>query len=235
VNLPVRDVVNLSGREAAARSRQPSAGPRRTPALKVLVFTACLFPVAYIAWRGVTDRLGADPIRKVQIETGLWALRFLAATLTITPLRKATGWNALGKYRRTLGLFTFFYASLHLVWWIGVDWFFDFPAMWEEIVKHKYIFVGMATFLLMIPLAVTSTKGWIRRLGGARWNKLHRLVYLCAIGGTVHYLWAVKKDTFFPVVYFAVFGLLLGYRVYSWWGARRRRQRMAAVPHAATR
>jgi methionine sulfoxide reductase heme-binding subunit len=201
---------------------------------KPLVFAACLLPVAHLVWRGLTDRLGADPIREIQIETGLWTLRFLAVTLTVTPLRRATGWNALAKYRRILGLFTFFYASLHLVWWIGVDWFFDFPAMWEEIVKHKYIFVGMATFLLMVPLAVTSTKGWIRRLGGARWNRLHRLVYLCAIGGTVHYLWAVKKDTFFPLVYFAVFALLLGYRAYSWWGDRRR-QEVAAVPRAATR
>jgi sulfoxide reductase heme-binding subunit YedZ len=184
-------------------------------------------------WRGLTDRLGADPIREIQIETGLWALRFLAVTLTITPLRRATGWNGLAKYRRTLGLFTFSYASLHLAWWIGVDWFFDFPAMWEEIVKHKYIFVGMATFLLMIPLAVTSTKGWIRRLGGARWNRLHRLVYLCAIGGTVHYLWAVKKDTFFPLVYFAVFALLLGYRAYLWWDGRRRQ--IAVLPRPAMR
>jgi sulfoxide reductase heme-binding subunit YedZ len=122
---------------------------------------------------------------------------------------------------------------VHLAWWVGVDWFFDFGAMWEEIVKHKYILVGMATFLLMVPLAVTSTKGWIRRLGGARWNRLHRLVYLCAIGGTVHYLWAVKKDTFFPLVYFGTFALLLGYRGYVWWGGRRRA--LAAVPRVAAR
>jgi sulfoxide reductase heme-binding subunit YedZ len=196
--------------------------PRRTTLLKPGLFLVCLFPLAYLAWRGVTDRLGADPIREMQIETGLWALRFLAATLTISPLRRLTGWNVLVKYRRMLGLFTFFYASVHLAWWVGVDWFFDFPAMWEEIVKHKYILVGMATFLLMTPLAVTSTKGWVRRLGGARWAKLHRLVYLCAIGGTVHYLWAVKKDTFYPLVYFTVFALLLGYRAYAWWGGRRR-------------
>jgi len=196
--------------------------PRRLSSAKALVFSACLIPVAYLGWRGATDRLGADPIREIQIETGLWALRFLALTLTITPLRRVSGWNGLAKYRRMLGLFTFFYASVHLAWWVGIDWFFDFPAMWEEIVKHKYILVGMATFLLMTPLAVTSTKGWIRRLGGARWNRLHRLVYVCAIGGTVHYLWAVKKDTFFPLVYFAIFAILLGYRGYLWWGGRRR-------------
>jgi sulfoxide reductase heme-binding subunit YedZ len=196
--------------------------PRRTTSTKALVFAICLLPVAHLAWRGLTDRLGADPIREMQIETGLWALRFLAATLAVTPVRRLTGWNALAKYRRTLGLFTFFYASVHVSWWIGIDWFFDFPAMWEEIVKHKYILVGMATFLLMVPLAVTSTKGWVRRLSGGRWARLHRLVYLCAIGGTVHYLWAVKKDTFYPLVYFALFAVLLGYRAYARWGGRRR-------------
>jgi sulfoxide reductase heme-binding subunit YedZ len=196
---------------------------------KPLVLLACLLPVGHLTWRGLTDRLGADPIREVQIETGLWALRFLAITLAVTPIRRLSGWNALAKYRRILGLVTFFYASLHLAWWIGVDWFFDFPAMWEEIVKHKYILVGMATFLLMLPLAVTSTKGWVRRLSGGRWARLHRLVYLCAIGGTVHYLWAVKKDTFYPLVYFTLFALLLGYRAYVWWGGRRR---IAATPPA---
>jgi sulfoxide reductase heme-binding subunit YedZ len=195
---------------------------RRTSLIKAALFPVCLIPLTHVAWRGLTDRLGADPIREVQVETGLWTLRFLAATLAITPLRRLSGWNGLVKYRRMLGLFTFFYASVHLAWWVGVDWFFDFPAMWEEIVKHKYILVGMATFLLMTPLAITSTKGWVRRLGGARWARLHRLVYLCAIGGTVHYLWAVKKDTFYPLVYFTVFAVLLGYRVFVWWAGRRR-------------
>ena len=198
---------------------------------KPLVFTACLLPLGYLVWRGVSGRLGADPIREIQIETGLWTLRFLAATLTITPLRRLTGWNALAKYRRTLGLFTFFYATVHLSMWSFVDWFFAWGDMWQEIVKHKYILVGMATFLLMVPLAVTSTKASIRRLGGRRWNRLHRLVYLCAITGTVHYLWAVKKDTFFPLVYLATFALLLGYRVIS---ARRRSLRVAHPRSAAS-
>jgi methionine sulfoxide reductase heme-binding subunit len=205
--------------------------PRRT--IKPVVFVACLFPAAYVTWKGLTDRLGADPIRELEIETGLWTLRFLAATLSLTPLRKQFGWNVLAKYRRMLGLFTFFYASVHLSMWIGVDWFFDVDAMWEEIVKHKYILVGMTTFLLMTPLAITSTKGWIRRLGGARWNKLHRLIYACAVTGTIHYLWAVKKDTFFPLVYFALFAFLLGYRAYAWWGSRRRH--LAGVPRAVVR
>lgn len=161
--------------------------------------------------QGLTD-LGADPIRALEIRTGLWTLRFLAITLAVTPVREIFGLGALAKYRRMFGLFTFFYACLHVSTWIGVDWFFDVDAMIEEVVKHKYILVGMATFLTLLPLAITSTNGWVRRLGGKRWARLHRLVYLAAIGGTVHYLWAVKKDTFFPLLYLATFLVLLGYR-----------------------
>ena len=176
------------------------------------LFVGCLLPLAYIGWKFSTDRLGANPIRELEIETGLWTLRLLAVTLAITPFRRALGWNWLVKYRRMLGLFTFTYACIHLSMWVGVDWFFAWSDMWGEIVKHKYILVGMTTFVLMLPLALTSTKGWVRRLGGARWARLHQLVYACAITGTVHYLWAVKKDTLFPLVYLSVFVLLLGYR-----------------------
>lgn len=189
--------------------------------LKPFVFAICLIPAALLLWNvyqvvrgteGLTD-LGADPIRELEIRTGLWTLRFLAITLSVTPIRQIFDLGALAKYRRMFGLFTFFYACLHVSTWIAVDWFFDVDAMIEEVVKHKYILVGMATFLTLIPLAITSTKGWVRRLGGKRWAKLHRLVYVAAIGGTVHYLWAVKKDTFFPLAYLATFLLLLGYRV----------------------
>jgi sulfoxide reductase heme-binding subunit YedZ len=168
-------------------------------------------PLAYVGWKFATDRLGANPIRELEIETGLWTLRFLAVTLSITPLRKAFGWNSLVKYRRMLGVFTFAYACVHLSMWVGVDWFFAWSDMWGEIVKHKYILIGMTTWLVMLPLAITSTKGWVRRLG-KRWTTLHRLVYVAAITGTIHYLWAVKKDTFFPLVYLGAFGMLLGYR-----------------------
>ena len=119
---------------------------------------------------------------------------------------------ALARYRRMFGLFTFFYACLHVSTWVGVDWFFDVGAMADEVLKHRYIFVGMATFLLLLPLALTSTNGWVRRLGGKRWARLHRLVYVAAVTGTVHYLWAVKKDTLFPLAYLATFVVLLGYR-----------------------
>ena len=176
------------------------------------VFVVALAPLAWIAWRFAHDRLGANPIREAEIQTGLWTLRLLAVTLSVTPLRRLTGWNDVIKYRRMLGLFTFFYACIHLSLWVGVDWFFDWGAMGGEIVKHKYILVGMTTFLLLVPLALTSTRGSIRRLG-RNWGRLHRLIYVAAVTGTIHYLWAVKKDTLYPLAYLAVFVLLLGYRL----------------------
>jgi sulfoxide reductase heme-binding subunit YedZ len=218
----------------AQRSESPASGVWRLPAAgKVGVFFVALIPLAWIAWAFFHDELGANPIRELEIQTGLWTLRFLAITLAITPARKVFGWNWLVKYRRMLGLFTFFYATVHLSMWSFVDWFFAWGDMWHEIVKHKYILIGMLTWLIMVPLAITSTKGWVRRLG-KRWTKLHRLVYAAAITGTIHYLWAVKKDTFFPVVYLATFAMLLAFRVIF---ARRRssaaRQSQSAEARAA--
>ena len=180
---------------------------------KPAAFLLCTVPLAWLAWRFTTGRLGANPIRELEVQTGLWTLRFLAITLSVTPARKLTGWGILAKYRRMLGVFTFFYASVHLSMWVGLDWFFDWREMWHEIVKHKYILIGMLTFLILLPLAITSTNGWVRRLGGKRWARLHALVYVAAITGTTHYLWAVKKDTFFPLVYLVVFASLLGFRL----------------------
>jgi sulfoxide reductase heme-binding subunit YedZ len=209
------------------------------PAVRAVVFALCLVPAAHVtldwlaelgvltSWR---SSLGADQIRDTEIRTGLWTLRFLAISLAVTPARELLGVSALAKYRRTFGLFCFFYACVHLATWSWADTNFDLPFMWKEIVKHRYILVGMLTFLLLLPLAITSTKGWIRRLGGRRWNRLHRLVYAAAVTGTVHYLWAVKKDTLFPVIYFVVFAVLLSYRVVrartSW--ERKTRERRAA-------
>src|SRR3954454_21299703 len=181
---------------------------------KIAIFLAALAPLGWIAWEFFHDRLGANPIRELEIQTGLWTLRFLAITLSITPFRRVSGWNGVAKYRRMLGLFTFFYACVHLSMWAGVDWFFAWGDMWQEIVKHKYILIGMLTWLILLPLAITSTRGWVKRLG-KRWVRLHRLVYVAAVTGTIHYLWAVKKDTFFPLVYLAVFALLLAFRVIS--------------------
>jgi methionine sulfoxide reductase heme-binding subunit len=226
----------VSEAHGSSPRRKPQLVSARSAAiLKPVVFLACLLPAAHLVWNtyqiitGATELtgLGANPITEIEIQTGLWTMRFLAITLAVTPVREVTGIGVLGKYRRMFGLFTFFYACLHVSTWVGVDWFFDWRAMAEEVVKRKFIFVGMATFLMLVPLALTSTKGWIRRLGGRRWNRLHRLVYLAAITATVHYLWAVKKDTFFPLVYFALFSLLLGYRAFFMFRDRRARARAA--------
>jgi sulfoxide reductase heme-binding subunit YedZ len=210
--------------DSPAAGRRKFAAPATAVllAVKPLVFVICLVPAGQIVWSvyqivtgatgGALTALGANPITEIEIQTGLWTMRFLAITLAVTPIRELTSVGALAKYRRMFGLFTFFYACLHVSTWVGVDWFFDWSAMAGELVKRKFIFVGMATFLLLVPLALTSTKGWVRRLGGKRWARLHRLVYVAAITATVHYLWAVKKDTFFPLVYFALFAVLLGYR-----------------------
>ncbi|MDE3129418.1 MAG: sulfoxide reductase heme-binding subunit YedZ [Gemmatimonadota bacterium] len=186
------------------------------------MFAACLVPAADLAWRAFTpDGLGVNPIEEAEIFTGLWTLRFLAITLAVTPARELLRLGFLARYRRMLGLFTFFYACVHLAMWAGVDWFFAWGLMAGEIGKHRYILVGMASFVLLVPLALTSTNGAVRRLGGRRWARLHRLIYLIAIGGTVHYLWAVKKDTLFPLVYLSVFVGLLAYRVATRWTLRR--------------
>jgi sulfoxide reductase heme-binding subunit YedZ len=201
---------------------------------KPLVFAVCLIPFARIGWgifcaiTGCTpppylaQHLGVNPIRDAEIQTGLWTLRFLAIALAVTPARRITHWNVLGKYRRMLGLFTFFYACVHLSLWF-VDWWFDWPAMWDEIVKHKFILIGMLTFLILLPLALTSTKASIKRLGKT-WTKIHRLVYLAAITGTIHYLWGLSSKEgstpTFPLLYAATFAVLLGYRVYDNWRKR---------------
>lgn len=213
--------------------RDPGSGPgwgERAPryarrALKPLLFLLCLVPLLLLARDALTGGLGANPIEEVELRTGRWALRFLAITLSITPLRRISGWNVLIKFRRMLGLFVFFYATVHLSAYIGLDMFFDFDDIVEDVIEHPYVTVGMATWLLLVPLAVTSTRGWVRRLGGKRWARLHRLIYVAAITGTVHYLWAVKKDTFLPLVYLTIFVVLLGWRVGAWLLKRRRAAR----------
>jgi sulfoxide reductase heme-binding subunit YedZ len=186
-----------------------------------------VLPILWIAYAAYADRLGADPIREIVIRTGLWTLRFLALSLAVTPLRRLTGWSEIARQRRTLGLITFFYATVHLSSYIGLDQAFDWGDITHDVLKHRYTFVGMATYLTLLPLALTSTKNSIRRLGGRRWNVLHRLVYLAAIMGTIHYLWAVKKDTSRPLLYLLLFAALLGVRLAWWWNRRRAR---ALVP-----
>ena len=177
-------------------------------------FFVALVPLACIAWKFFNDKLGANPIRELEIQTGLWTLRFLAITLSVTPARRLFGWNWLVEVSTDAWPIHVLLCQRAPVMWSAVDWFFAWGDMWQEIVKHRYILIGMLTWLILLPLAITSTKGWVRRLG-KRWARLHRLIYVAAITGTIHYLWAVKKDTFFPLVYLAVFALLLGFRVIS--------------------
>jgi methionine sulfoxide reductase heme-binding subunit len=198
--------------------------------IKPVVFLICLLPAAWITWAFFNGQLGANPIREAEIQTGLWTLRFLAIALAVTPVRRVMHWNVLAKYRRMLGLFTFFYACVHLSLWF-VDWWFDWPAMWDEIVKHKFILMGMLTFLILVPLAITSTNGWIKRLGKT-WTKIHRLVYVAAITGTIHYLWGLSSKEgstpTFPIIYLAIFAVLLGYRLYDNLRKRRQQRTVAA-------
>jgi len=180
--------------------------------LKPLVFILSLGPAGYLVYLGLTNNLGVNPAETLQLETGTWALRFLLATLALTPLRRITGWNRVIQYRRMLGLFAFFYAFTHFLTYLVLDQYFAFGAMLADVAKRPFITMGFIAFVLLIPLAVTSTKGWIRRLG-RRWQSLHRLVYVSAIAASIHYLWKVKL-VFGPPVYYAVaVALLLGFRV----------------------
>jgi sulfoxide reductase heme-binding subunit YedZ len=180
--------------------------------LKPTAFLACLFPLGQLAYNGWTDDLTANPIEYITHFTGSWALILLLASLAVTPLRKITGWNELIKLRRMLGLFAFFYALLHFSTYLVLDHFFDFSRIAKDILKRPYVTVGFTAFMLMVPLAITSTAGMIRRLG-KRWQRLHRLVYLVAIGGVIHFYWLVKADIRRPVQYGIVLALLLGYRL----------------------
>jgi len=186
--------------------------------LKPFLFVLCLVPLARLGVLAFTGGLGANPIEFVIRSLGTWTLVLLMATLSVTPLRRFTGWNALIRVRRMLGLFAFFYACLHFLAFFGLDQFFDVRAVIADIAKRPYITVGFACLLILIPLAVTSTNAMQRRLGGKRWQKLHRLVYLIAVGGVVHYWWLVKKDITQPLIYALLLAVLLGLRL--WWRMR---------------
>lgn len=176
--------------------------------LQPLLFIAALTPALWLLAAALGDNLGANPIEAITRHLGDWALRFLLLTLALSPLRRLTGWHRLPGYRRMFGLYAFFYATLHLSSYIVLDQFFYWPEIWSDIVRRPYISVGLLSFLLLIPLAVTSTGGWMRRLG-RRWKLLHRLVYFSAIGGVLHYYMLVKADTSAPLVYAAILAVLL--------------------------
>jgi len=188
--------------------------------LKPVVFLACLLPLANLVWKGFHSDLGANPIEKITHTTGDWTLTFLLITLSITPLRKLTRQYWLIGWRRMLGLFAFFYGTLHLMTWVWLDKFFDVHEMLADVAKRRFITAGMTGFALMIPLALTSTKWSIRKLGGKRWQALHRLIYFSAAAGVIHYIWLVKADLRKPLEYAAVLGVLLAYRAAVWMIAR---------------
>jgi sulfoxide reductase heme-binding subunit YedZ len=200
--------------------RKSQAVMTKIGTLKIVVFPACLVPLGLLAWKGLHDGLGANPIEVITHSTGHWTLIFLLVTLGITPLRRLTGQLWLIHFRRMLGLFSFFYGCLHFTTYIWLDKFFDVHDMLKDIAKRPFITVGFAAFVLMIPLALTSTRKMIQRLGGRRWAMLHRLIYLSGIAAVVHYWWAVKKDVRLPQLAAGILALLLAYRVIAWLASR---------------
>ena len=187
--------------------------------LKPLVFILCSIPAGQLAYQAYTGDLGVNPIETITRFTGSWALIFLLGSLAVTPLRRITGWNDLVKLRRMIGLFAFFYASLHFATFIGLDHFFDFRAIGNDIVKRPYVTAGFIAFVILVPLALTSNAAMIRRLG-KRWQQLHRWVYVAAIAAVIHFYWLVKADISRPAQYGAVLALLLGYRLFVKWRRR---------------
>jgi sulfoxide reductase heme-binding subunit YedZ len=182
---------------------------------KVLLFINSLVPLVLLGWDWYHKKLGANPLEFVTRTTGMLTLIFLLLSLAVTPVRKISGWNFLGKFRRMIGLYAFFYGFLHLITYVWFDRFFSIKSIAGDIIQRPFIAIGMASFFLMVPLAITSTNAMVKRLGGKRWSKLHKLVYLTAIGGVVHYYMLVKSDTRQPLTFAFVLALLLGYRIYA--------------------
>lgn len=193
--------------EKTARTKGPAT------LLKPAVFAACLVPLGWLVWLGASGGLGANPIEAVVRYLGDWSLRMLLAALAVTPLRRLTGWSPLARIRRMLGLFAFFYVTLHVLAYAGIDQFFDWPAIWADIVKRRYILVGALTFTILSALAATSTDGMARRLGPRRWRALHRLVYAAAPLAALHYFMMVKSNAQAPLIYGGAAAVLLAARL----------------------
>jgi sulfoxide reductase heme-binding subunit YedZ len=196
----------------------------------VFVFLLCLVPLGLLLWQGLRNDLSANPVNYVEHATGDWTMRFLILTLAITPLRKILRLPQLIRFRRMLGLFGFFYVCLHFSTWVAVDNYFDWRHMLKDVAKRPFITVGFTGFVLLIPLALTSTAGWIRRLGGKRWQMLHRAIYATAILGVIHYYWLVKSDVRKPLQYAAIVGILLAWRIGSWIYGRRSKSGAPSLP-----
>jgi sulfoxide reductase heme-binding subunit YedZ len=201
--------------------------------LKIFIFLAAFVPLERLVWKFFHDGLGANPVEVITHSTGDWTLILVLTTLSITPLRKLTKQYWLIGVRRMIGLFAFFYGCLHFTTYIWLDKFFNVHEMFKDVYKRPFITAGFTAFVLMIPLALTSTKGWIRRLGGKNWQRLHRLIYVTAIAGVVHYIWLVKADLRKPLQYAFVLAVLLSYRMVVWLGGARRKAASGAV-HSPT-
>jgi sulfoxide reductase heme-binding subunit YedZ len=220
---------NTAGRRAERhRSNARHIKPPRW--LPWLVIAAGCVPAAWLAWGFASDllyntrHLGANPIERMEHFTGDWNLRFLALTLSVTPAMKLTGWGWLIRYRRIFGLFAFAYICLHLTIYFVLDVGLSWPMLVEDVTERIYITLGMLGFLLLVPLAITSTKGWIKRLGNRRWNALHRLVYVSAVLGTIHYWMAVKRDITDPLIFASIFLVLFAWRIRGAVDVRRKRR-----------
>src|SRR5574338_1197301 len=213
-------ITEMSASTPRPRAAMPPIGP-----IKAALFLVCLLPLAHLLQAGFADNLGANPIEAITHATGDWTLRFLLITLAVTPLRRLTGLHWLVRLRRMLGLFAFFYACLHFTTYIWLDQFFDLHAIAKDVLKRPFITVGFTAFVLLIPLAATSNNFSIRRLGGRKWQSLHRSVYAIAIFGVLHYWWLVKKDISEPLLYASILAVLLGIR--AWWRELERRKQLA--------
>lgn len=201
-SLAARSVASLAALEAPTVQR-----------VKIALFALCLYPLASLVWLGFVGGLSADPVEFIRRSTGTWTLDFLIITLSVTPLRRATGWHWLVRLRRMFGLYAFFYAAIHVVTYLWLDQLFDLAAIWRDVVKRPLIAAGFLSFVLMVPLAITSTDRMARWLGGKRWQQLHRAVYLVAIAGVIHFWWLVKLDYTRPLIYSVIVGALLVSRI----------------------
>lgn len=199
--------------------------------IKPSVFILAFVPLVLLILNALQNNLGANPIESINRSLGDWALRFLLITLTITPMRRLLNLPWLIRLRRMLGLFAFFYVCLHLLSYVVLDQFFDWGEIVKDIIKRPFITVGFFSFLLLIPLAVTSTQKWMKRLGGARWQQLHKLVYVIAIGAVVHYFWLVKADISEPLIYAGILAVLLSYRAWHFYQGRRNKRSAASRNH----
>jgi methionine sulfoxide reductase heme-binding subunit len=203
--------------------------------LKPALFLACLGPLSWLLYGAfLGGDLGVNPVETITNYTGIWTLRLIAISLAVSPLRWLTGWNRIIQFRRMLGLFAFFYGTLHFLTYFILDHSLVFAGLWDDVVKRPYITAGFTAFVLLIPLAVTSTQGWIRRLGGRRWNLLHRLVYATALLAVLHYWWKVKLDTSSPALYAGIMAVLLGVRVWKTVLKRRAAPRQARPVRVAS-